>query len=54
MIVYFFNQIGLGHTALRKFGAIFGMDTVHLRTFQEKEHSEGLGAFPHKNVLNVH
>ena len=38
MIVYFFNQIGLGHTALRKFCAIFGMDTLHLRTFQEKEH----------------
>ena len=32
-----FNQLGLGHTAMKKFSSMFGWEGLHLKTFQRKE-----------------
>ena len=38
LIVLFFNQLGLGHTAMQKLSSLFGWEGLHLKTFQDKEH----------------
>ena len=37
LIVLFCNQLGLGHTAMKMFGSLFGWEGLHLKTFQDKE-----------------
>ena len=37
LIVLFFNQLGLGHTAMKKLSSLFGWEGLHLKTFQDKE-----------------
>ena len=37
MIVLLFNRLGLGHTAMSEFCAVFGIPPMHLKTFQKKE-----------------
>ena len=37
LIVLLFNQLGLGHTAMKKFSIMFGWEGHHLKTFQRKE-----------------
>ena len=37
LIVLLFNQLGLGHTAIKKFSIMFGWEGLHLKTFQRKE-----------------
>ena len=37
LIVLFFNQLGLGHTAMKKFSSLFGWEGLHLKTYQRKE-----------------
>ena len=37
MIVLLFNRLGLGHTAMSEFSAVFGIPPMHLKTFQKKE-----------------
>ena len=37
LMVLFFNQLGLGHEAMKKLGAVLGMKTLHLKIFQESE-----------------
>ena len=37
LIVLLFNQLGLGHTAMKKFSIMFGWEGLHLKTFQRKE-----------------
>ena len=37
ILVAFFNQVGLGHTAMRLLGALLGTKVLHLKTFQAKE-----------------
>ena len=37
LIVLLFNQLGLGHTAMKKFSLLFGWEGLHLKTFQRKE-----------------
>ena len=37
LIVLFFNQLGLCHTAMKKLSSLFGWEGLHLKTFQDKE-----------------
>lgn len=37
IMVLVFNQLGLGHSAMQSFAALFGMKGLHLKTFQKKE-----------------
>ena len=37
LIVLFFNQLGLGHTVMKKLSLLFGWEGLHLKTFQDKE-----------------
>ena len=37
LIVLFFNELGLGHRAMKKFSSLFGWEGLHLKTFQGKE-----------------
>ena len=37
LLVAFFNQAGLGHTAMKLLGALLGIKVLHLKTFQSKE-----------------
>ena len=37
LIVLFFNQLGLGHTAMKKLSSLFGWESLHLKIFQDKE-----------------
>ena len=37
LIVLLFNQLGLGHTAMKKFSIMFDWEGLYLKTFQHKE-----------------
>ena len=37
LIVLFFNQIGLGHSAMKKFASLFGWQGLHHTTYHGKE-----------------
>ena len=37
IVVLLFNQLGLGHAAMKKFSCLFGWEGLHLKTFQSKE-----------------
>ena len=37
MVTMFLNELGVGHTAAKTLGAIFGMPVMHVSTFQQKQ-----------------